>query len=241
MEDSFYESASPSGYADASDKYKFIANLISKGSPTRVLDIGCGDGGLLRLVKQAAPESEVFGIDISHETVSKACKRGIDARIVDIDCGALPFNEGYFDCVFCGEIIEHLKDTDHLLEEVYRVLGRGGRLILTTPNLGAWFNRISLLFGYQPVFSEVSYKKNYGHVVALEGQLAGHLRMFTYRSLVQMLRDNKFTIEYVKGFGVNTRIGIGRKYKLLFSIMNYICMSPSLCSNILVEASVSKK
>jgi hypothetical protein len=57
-----------------------------------------------------------------------------------------------------------------------RVLRPGGVLLLSTPNLAAWFNRSLVLLGVQPVFSEVSLRRVYGRPGR---EVAGHLRLFT--------------------------------------------------------------
>lgn len=56
-----------------------------------------------------------------------------------------------FDLVFGGEIIEHIFDTDSLFDNILRILTKGGIFAGTTPNLVAWFNRIMVLFGENPL------------------------------------------------------------------------------------------
>ena len=83
-----------------------------------------------------------------------------------------------------SEVIEHLVDTDSAVEEAHRVLRPGGSLLLSTPNLAAWYNRGLLALGIQPVFSEVSLRSVFGRPGS---QVAGHLHMFTRRALVEFL------------------------------------------------------
>ena len=54
-----------------------------------------------------------------------ARKNGVKCYQLDVDEEDFPFGDNYFDAIFCGDIIEHLYDPDHLLSEMYRVL-RGG-------------------------------------------------------------------------------------------------------------------
>jgi 2-polyprenyl-3-methyl-5-hydroxy-6-metoxy-1,4-benzoquinol methylase len=91
--------------------------------------------------------------------------------------------------VIMSELIEHLVDTDTALDEAFRVLKPGGWLLLSTPNLAAWYNRGLLALGVQPVFSEVSLRGVYGRPGK---QVAGHLHMFTKRALVQLLAARGF-------------------------------------------------
>ena len=84
-----------------------------------------------------------------------------------------------------SELIEHLVDTDSALDEAWRVLKPGGWLLLSTPNLAAWYNRGLLALGVQPVFSEVSLRGVFGRPGTV---VAGHLHMFTRRHLPACFR-----------------------------------------------------
>jgi SAM-dependent methyltransferase len=113
---------------------------FAKADPARyVLDIGCGDGDLLEALSLRAPVAVYVGIDISAGRVRLAQTRlGKQAAIFQTGSGTLPFATGSFDFVFVTEVIEHLKNPNHLLDEVYRILAPQGRLILTTPNSRAY-------------------------------------------------------------------------------------------------------
>ena len=75
-----------------------------------------------------------------------AKKKGINVKIHDISKG-LPYDSGYFDAIFAGEIIEHMTDDMFFLAECKRILKKNGILLLTTPNLVSLRNRIRKLFG----------------------------------------------------------------------------------------------
>ncbi len=80
----------------------------------------------------------------------------------ELEHGGLPLADGCADAVLFSEILEHLVDPDQALDELRRVLRPGGHLMLSTPNLAAWYNRALLLAGVQPVFSEVSLRGSTG-------------------------------------------------------------------------------
>jgi ubiquinone/menaquinone biosynthesis C-methylase UbiE len=122
------------------------------------LDIGCGDGVVTEKLKQALKSKEAYGIDLFDEALKLAAKSGIKILKVDIDEEQLPFPDANFELVYCGEIIEHLIDPDHLIDEAYRVLKSRGLFVLTTPNLAGRVNRLLLLFGYQSWGTEVSFR-----------------------------------------------------------------------------------
>ena len=100
---------------------------------------------------------------------------------------------GSVSAVLMIEVLEHVWDPDEAIEAVYRVLRPGGHLILTTPNLSSLVNRIALVLGYQPLGSEVSTRRTFGNPGPR--QVAGHLRIFTYRALKEFLRHYGFQVE----------------------------------------------
>jgi methionine biosynthesis protein MetW len=172
-----------------------------KGNADCLLDVGCGDGTFTVLLKEAINAKEVFGIDLAEEAVAVAQRRGIKAIQVDIDESPFPFDNAYFDVVYCGEIIEHLFNPDHLLEEVHRVLKPKGTALISTPNLGGWPNRIALLFGYQPYPTAVSPKYEGAGKLLIkraEGQW-GHIRVFTAGAFKELLRLHHFEIKRLVG------------------------------------------
>ena len=122
--------------------------------------------------------------------------KGIEAYQLDIDEEKFPFDNDSFDMVYCGEIIEHLFNPDHLLDEVHRILKPGGKCIITTPNLAGWPNRLSLLLGYQPFATSVSPEHEGAGKLMLKGNEGqwGHIRVFTTRALKELLKIHSFKI-----------------------------------------------
>jgi SAM-dependent methyltransferase len=114
------------------DSYRFLKSYrLLKGEPIgRLLGIGILSGReLLSLIEKGY---KCWGVEIS-EAYKMAQKRGIKCVKHDVSKG-IPFSDEFFDVVWAEEVIEHLHDTDFFLKEVYRVLRRGGVLILSTPN-----------------------------------------------------------------------------------------------------------
>ena len=113
---------------------------------------------------------------------------------------SLSFKDEYFEAIHCGEIIEHLFDPDHLLDELYRVLKKNGILVITSPNLASWHGRIELLLGYQPYAHEVSLRYNVGRIKrrVLKGA-SGHIRAHTKKSLEELLRIYDFKVLALQG------------------------------------------
>jgi len=217
---------------DKAEKFPRAMHYFKKGDCKRVLDIGCGKGTFGVKLKQKL-EIDVYGIDISEKSINIA-KKNIVAKKINIDKEDLPFKDSYFDGVFCGDVIEHLFDTDHLFREIRRVLKRSGICVITTPNLASWYNRIFLLLGWQPLFLSVSTKYNVGNPLNV-GFAPGHVRLFTKRALIELSKKYDFKVVNFEGIGINTKLGVGKKLKPFVLIINmFLVPFPSLASHLLV-------
>lgn len=189
--------------ADAGRRGRKIARLFQKhvAHVHRLLDIGCGVGTLGMSLKDILGAGEVYGIEISETRVAAARQKGIKCVQTDLNEDSIPFEDNSFDAIFCGEVIEHLVDPDHLLDEIGRTLTPGGVCVLTTPNLAAWVNRIALFLGWQPFHTAVSFRHEVGRPRFLSsgGARLDHLRVFTYGALRELLRLHHFRILEVTG------------------------------------------
>ena len=201
--------------------------LATTTTPQRIVDIGCGDGTATALVARAAPGHEVIGADWSTRAIHLAREHGFSLISAGVDPPGLPFGAATTDIVIMSELIEHLVDTDAALAEARRVLRPGGTLLLSTPNLAAWYNRGLLALGIQPIFSEVSLRGIHGRPGS---QVVGHLHLFTHRALVELLAANGFT-------GIET---FGARYhdvpKPLRPLDRAFCTWPAAASILLARA-----
>lgn len=162
-----------------------------------VVDLGCGTGVSVRaLLDGLVDQPTVLGIDWGHGRLREARERGLVPICATLDPAALPLRDAGCDLVVFSEVVEHLVETDVAMAEIHRILRPGGVLYLTTPNLAAWFNRLLLSAGRQPVFSEVSTSKVYGRPGS---QVVGHLRLFTLRALIPFVEAHGFRIVGVGG------------------------------------------
>ncbi len=121
-------------------KGKQIAlGLVPAGEGKRALDVGAREGHQTRWLRERG--YEVTSIDV--EPCFPECIK-VDAN------ERLPFDDDQFDCVWCSEVIEHLNDPVHAMNELRRVTKPGGSLILTTPNSYAWLFRAIAVLGLTP-------------------------------------------------------------------------------------------
>jgi ubiquinone/menaquinone biosynthesis C-methylase UbiE len=135
----------------ASEKIKLLIDIL-KGLPSldRVADIGCRTGGQAAYYRDQAGIREMHGFEISSVPLLEAQKKGIIGHEWISGISPCPVEDNYFDAVIAGDLIEHLMDTDVFLDELYRVIRPGGFLIITTPNIAWWRNRVRLLMGKVP-------------------------------------------------------------------------------------------
>jgi len=197
--------------------------MVSKlaGKIKRMIDLGCGDGEITLMFKEELKAREVYGVDIDEQAVALARKRGIEAYIADLSKDSLPFPNEFFDLVLSLEVIEHLANPDNMLKEAYRVLRKGGYLLISTPNLASWINRLLLLLGYQPYNVEVSTEAVIGVLYSkgVFGSPAGHIRAFTLRALKGILTRYGFRIMKTSGApGVDPKNCIFRLLDKMFSM-----------------------
>lgn len=174
------------------DEYR--RHRASLGRPVRVLDVGCGRRALL--AKQLEPGDTYCGCDIVEPDAME-----ID-DFVSIDLTTESLAEKLagrtFDVVYCGELIEHVFSPDAVLEDIRSVLSPDGVLILSTPNLAYWVNRLLLLAGISPMFVENSSRKKLGRRLRALGQgnkTEGHIRLFTYGAVLDLLDLHGFRFE----------------------------------------------
>lgn len=201
----FYEDpATPvkSGVERAERQIRMLIEILGATSgPVRIVDVGCGDGTWTALARDTCGEKfgtrvSFVGLDWSVGALVQAQGRRLPVARASIDAPGLPLASASVDVVIMSEFIEHLVDTDAALDEARRVLVPGGTLLLSTPNLAAWFNRGLLLFGVQPVFSEVSLRGIYGRPGS---EVVGHLHLFTKGALAGLLDAHGFQDVVIAG------------------------------------------
>ena len=116
--------------------YKVILKQILPIQDAKILDVPCGSGAFAQHLTIQGAES--VGMDILHVDKYKP------VVVADMNC-PFPFADGSFDIVISIEGIEHIHNAFHLLQECYRILKSGGKLILSTPNIQNIRSRIKFL------------------------------------------------------------------------------------------------
>lgn len=177
---------------------KFVKNLQKKYLPyfkncTKIIDIGCGRGEFLELLRDYGKEA--IGLDLSEEMVQICRQKGFVA-----ETDAFSYLTGQpenFDGVFLSHVVEHLvpSDFDRLLKAIQQALRPKGIVVIITPN------------SINPVVS--------GHSFWLDPT---HQRIYPLALLEKILLDHGLTI-IEKGFDRDSKLQISSIEKLLFRLL----------------------
>lgn len=129
-----------------------IAAWIPEGAS--VLDLGCGDGSLLRYLKDTR-KVRGYGVEISDANIVACIRNGVNVIQGDLESGLSGFESNAFDFVLLSQTLQATRHTEPLVQEMLRV-GREG--IVSFPNFGYWRNRLNVLRGNMPVSRELPYQ-----------------------------------------------------------------------------------
>ena len=128
-----------------------IAEWIRPGA--KVLDLGCGDGSLLRYLGE---RRNVFGygVEIDDKNVLGCFKNGINVIQNDLESGLSSFESASFDYVILSQTLQAMRHIKIIIEEMLRV---GKEVIVSFPNFGYWKNRMQVISGHMPVSEILPY------------------------------------------------------------------------------------
>ncbi len=155
------------------DRYNFLLEKMKAWyvPGNSFLEVGSYRGYLL--IAASLMGYQVSGIDLAQHTqkIKSLCEKyHFDNRPVDLGTDGLPFPDNSFDLVTCSEVLEHLNfHPGKFFLEVSRVLRKGGRFIVTTPNLIRLNNVLKMVAGQsinaelQTDFSDGTHYREYNH------------------------------------------------------------------------------
>jgi len=129
-----------------------IAGWVGMGSS--VLDLGCGDGSLLRYLGESRRVTG-YGVEIDDDRVLACVKSGVNVIQGDLERGLSEFESRSFDYVVLSQTLQAVRNSERIVDDMLRV-GRAG--IVTFPNFGYWRNRLQVIGGHMPVSDNLPYE-----------------------------------------------------------------------------------
>ena len=130
-----------------------IAAWVATGA--RVLDLGCGDGSLLRRLWQDK-RAPGYGVEIDDAHVLQCVMNDVNVLQLDLESGLSAFQDHSFDCVILSETLQAIRHQEPMLKEMLRV---DREAIVSFPNFGYWRARSQIAFaGHMPVSRELPYQ-----------------------------------------------------------------------------------
>jgi len=156
-----------------------ISSWIKPSS--KVLDLGCGDGQLLKILKEKNG-IKGYGVDNNIDNIKKSLKNNVNVLQIDLDAGLPEFNSNSFDYVVLAQSLQVVKKPKDLINEMLRV---GKEIIVSFPNMGHWSSRIQLLFkGMMPITTNLPYRWDN----------TPNIHLCTIKDFLKFCRDNNFEI-----------------------------------------------
>ena len=142
----------PAELAAVRPDFAAIAAWIPQGAS--VFDLGCGDGSLLRFLRDTR-KVRGYGVEINDANIVSCIRNNVNVIQGDLDSGLSGFETLSFDYVILSQTLQATRHTEALVREMLRV-GREG--IVSFPNFGYWKNRLNILRGKMPVSKELPYQ-----------------------------------------------------------------------------------
>ncbi len=206
--------------------FKRRLDMITKRIDLRdkkVLDVGCGEGVWLEQFAKYAGNQNVFGSDIDKESLQMVSNEFPKQNLKLCPAEELDFADDSFDVVFSNEVLEHVKSDRKSLEEMVRVVKRGGKIIFFTPNRGWPFEQHGMFRNGKYYWGNVlllpwlpkSFQKKY----------APHVRNYWNSDIKKLYADLPVKVELhthiFPGFdGLSRKYGIiGRGFKSFMHLL----------------------
>lgn len=206
------------------DSYKHINKKIlefrkqNKGK-LKILDVGCADLITTRKYLKDVGNYRLYAFDHFDFIDDKS----VEYKKLDLENDNFPYKENFFDIIIAGQVIEHILNKDHLIEESYRVLRKNGLFICSTENIASFDNIISLILGQEPISQHTGAKFNTQSFLSphfmekIESNKYAHKNVCSYFGLKRLIKINGF--KKIKMFSMGN---ICKVFEKVFQIYNRV-------------------
>lgn len=181
-------------------KFLVIKKLLVGFSPRKILDIGSNGGGLTAKISGLFPKAKTIGVDVYEKAVFYASARYPDISFLVADGQNLPFENDYFDLIFCLETLEHMANPVRTLQEIRQCLKKNGQVIISMDSGNLLFRIIWFFW------------TRFGKGKVWRGS---HLTHFNKKILKEMILKNGLLIEreVVSHFGMAVTLKLKKIYE----------------------------
>lgn len=148
---------------NAKKRLKVTARLAKKGT---IIDVGCGAGQQINLIKKKYPDSRCCGLDLSKFSLNNAIKNyGKSIQWIQGNAEKIDGFDNFFDVVLCSEILEHVENPNKVIDEILRISKSNAQIIISIPNMSYVDNVKDFLriFGLHKLFPK-SFSSDEWHI-----------------------------------------------------------------------------
>lgn len=132
--------------------YDVITQWIAPGE--KVLDLGCGDGSLLKHLMELR-QVQGYGVENDPDKLLVSVQNGVNVIQMDMEKGLTGLEDGFFDHVIMSLSLQAMHNTQGILAEMLRV---GREAVVSFPNFAYWRHRQSILNGHMPVSEDLPHQ-----------------------------------------------------------------------------------
>jgi ubiquinone/menaquinone biosynthesis C-methylase UbiE len=164
-------------------RYKQFAKFMDvKDSKITILDIGCNTGRGGTVLREQFPNATIIGLDVVQDRLNKITPGIYSSTLCESITEQMSLGDGAVDYIVAGEVIEHIESNhlDQVLTNFNRILKKGGKLLMTTPNPHSFLVKL----GKDSVFNDPS-----------------HLSIMSIDTLTSLLKKNGFSEVKILGSG----------------------------------------
>lgn len=190
----------------------------------RVLEIGCGSGQTLEMLKKMQVCAQTVGVELFETAADSARKRVNTVYCLDVEKNPLPADIGKFDLILLLDVLEHLVDPWALLKHLTAEhLAVDGKIIISLPNVRHFSLVLPLLVGRFDYVERGILDKT-------------HLRFFSKDSAIKLLKSAGLTIEAIKPASLDIHLNSGKLNAMTFGLF-----SGFIASQYLFRAAAAKE